>query len=155
MLETAWESRWPPIKKKITLDQRCVIRKHSYHGWLIQHQSESYKVNIRTDLHKVADSTSCEVLIQVWSSQRSVNHKLRSIDLSLIFTAWCKAQVAKQLAKDKIYKILSDGTLKTAYRRINHRDMICQTSKPNNSAELIDKQRKKDVTLYIEREQSS
>jgi len=33
--------------------------------------------------------------------------------------------------------------------------MICQTSKPNNSEELIDKQRKKDVTLYIEREQSS
>ncbi len=28
--------------------------------------------------------------------------------------------------------------------------MICQTSKPNNSEELIDKQRKKDVTLYIE-----
>ena len=80
---------------------------------------------------------------QIWSSQRSVNHKLRSIDLSLIFTAWCKAQVAKQLVKDKIYKILSDGTLKTAYRRINHRDMICQTSKPNNSEELIDKQRKK------------
>ena len=48
-----------------------------------------------------------------------------------------------------------NSTLKTAYRRINHRDMICQTSKPNNSEELIDKQRKKDVTLYIERERSS
>ena len=26
MLETAWESRWLPIKKEKTLDQRCVIR---------------------------------------------------------------------------------------------------------------------------------
>ena len=26
ILETVWESRWPPIKKRITLEQRCVIR---------------------------------------------------------------------------------------------------------------------------------
>ena len=25
MLETAWESRWPPIKKKITLEIRILL----------------------------------------------------------------------------------------------------------------------------------